>query len=119
MGFGNLGVKEAVKQAATIKKKARKKPQTRAEKLKAKRAEMKAHFEKTKKAQKAKGQGKMTLKERQADDWKRAQAAAKKKHEEFKKRRKSGASATSKGNSTTITTKGGKTLKIPNLSNIK
>jgi hypothetical protein len=80
---------------------------------------MKAHFEKTKKAQKAKGQGKMTLKERQADDWKRAQAAAKKKHEEFKKRRKSGASATSKGNSTTITTKGGKTLKIPNLSNIK
>ena len=66
--------REALKQRNEAFKKARKegklkkKPKTRAEKMKADRAARKKHFDETKKAQARKGQQGMTLKQRQADD---------------------------------------------------
>jgi len=72
----------------TTKKK--KKPQTRAAQLKADKAKRKADFDAHQKAREKKGQGKMTLKERQAADRKEAQAAAAKKHDEWMKKNKRG-----------------------------
>ena len=74
--------------STTTKKK--KKPLTRAAKLKADKAQRKADFDAHQKAREKKGQGKMTLKERQAADWKEAQGAAAKKHDEFQKKHKRG-----------------------------
>jgi len=78
------------KPAATSTTKKKKKPQTRAEKMKAQRDATKAHFEATKKAQKAKGQAGMTLKQRQAADVKASRFAAAKKHDAFQKKHKRG-----------------------------
>ena len=78
------------KKAETPTPKKKKKPQTRAGKMAAKRKEMKAHFEATKKAQKAKGQAGMTLKQRQAADMKASRFAAAKKHDEWQKKNKRG-----------------------------
>ena len=64
--------------------------QTRSEKAAAKKAEMKALFDKTKKAQAAKGQAGMTLKQRQEADLKASKAAAAKKYDEFQKKHKRG-----------------------------
>jgi hypothetical protein len=66
--------RDALKERHAAFKKARKegtlkkKPKTRAEKMKADRAARKKHFDETKKAQARKGQQGMTLKQRQADD---------------------------------------------------
>tara|TARA_R100000008_G_C3545085_1_gene147071 strand:- start:122 stop:679 length:558 start_codon:yes stop_codon:yes gene_type:complete len=79
-----------IKKENTKQKTKKKKPLTRAAQMKADRAARKAAFDAHKKELKKKGQGKMTLKERQADDWKRAQAAAAKNHDKFQKEHKRG-----------------------------
>ena len=84
------GQKAQTKNTKTTTPKKKKKPLTRAAKLKADKAKRKAEFDAHQKAIKKKGQGKMTLKERQAADWKEAQGAAAKKHDEFQKKHKRG-----------------------------
>ena len=86
----NTNRRGRVQTASTNTTKKKKKPQTRAAKLQADKAQRKADFDAHQKTLKAKGQDKMTLKERQAADWKEAQGAAAKKHDAFQKKHKRG-----------------------------
>ena len=82
--------KKTTTSTSTTTKKKKKKPLTKTAQMKADRAKRKADFEAHQQSIKAKGQGKMTLKERQADDLKRAKSAAAKTHDAFQKKHKRG-----------------------------
>jgi len=90
MPSANTNRRGRVQTASTNTTKKKKKPLTRAAKLKADKAQRKADFDAHQKAREKKGQGKMTLQQRKDADWKEAQGAAAKKHDAFQKKHKRG-----------------------------